>query len=473
MTMEDEKLSGATQENLLTLLCFDQKFAPLVRQSLKPSLFESAIYREIAGQAMDYIDQFKEPIKDHLPDVLEHILEGSDTRKASAFKKTLENLYHAKDVVNAEFVVSQLNKFIRQQNIKSAIVKAVECLEDGKVDEAEVEVQKALNSQAVSFDLGLDVRDSTKSMRFLDLTEDGFFTNIKELDENEAMPRRKEITIFIAPRGRGKSWFLTHMSKMALLQRATVLLVSLEMSEERYSQRILQSFFSVSKREEIVRVPVFSKDSSGVLENIDYEDIQRRTLRDPNIREYLQRRIDREFKRRPPLIVKSFPTGALTIPMLRAYLDGLDRFHKIVPDVIMVDYPDLMQVDSKNMRVDIGRLYADLRGIAVERNAAMIVPSQGNREAEGARWVTGQMAAEDISKLATADTVITYSQTPGEKKLGLARLLVEKSRNDKDKFQVLISQAYQMGQFCLDSSLMSGDYWEMVEGRGRGYEEED
>jgi hypothetical protein len=45
--------------------------------------------------------------------------------------------------------------------------------------------------------------------------------------------------------------------------------------------------------------------------------------------------------------------------MLNAYLDGLERFHKITPDIIAVDYPDLMAIDSKNMRIDIGRTFAD------------------------------------------------------------------------------------------------------------------
>lgn len=243
-----------------------------------------------------------------------------------------------------------------------------------------------------------------------------------------------------------------------------MLVVSLEMSEDRYSQRVLQSMFSISKRNATVRVPIFDKDDHGNLETIQYEEVERMTLGDPNIREYLQRNITRRLARRPPLIIKSFPTGKLTVSMLNAYLDGLDRFHKITPDMIMIDYPDLMKMDAKNLRLEIGQTIADLRGVGVERNAAVVVPSQGNRDSETAKWVTGSMAAEDISKLATADTVVTYSQTPGEKRLGLARLLCEKNRNDEDKFQVLISQAYQMGQFCLDSVLMNSEYWGLVEG---------
>lgn len=461
-TQKDDKLPAVMQENLLTLLCFDAKRAKMARHALTPNLFEGAVYRDIASQALDFLDQFGEPINEHLPDQLDHILSGSDARKASSYKKAIDNLYGAQDSINGEYILTSLHKFVRQQNMKSAIVKAVECLEDGRIDDAEVAVQLGLNTQIGSFELGTDIRDPTSALKFLDLQDEAFFTGITELDRRNAQPSRKELMLFVAPRGRGKSWFMTHMAKMGLLQRASVLIVTLEMSEARYSQRFLQSFFSVSKRDQSVRVPIFSKDAGGNLTDIAHEEIERITLNDPNIRALLGGKIRREFKRRPPLIIKSFPTGSLTMPMLKAYLDGLERFHKIVPDIIIVDYPDLMEIDSKNLRTETGKVFADLRGLAVERNAAMIVPTQGNRESETSKLVTGAQVAEDISKLAIADIAITYSQTPAEKKLGLARLLVDKNRNDEDKFQLLISQAYMMGQFHLDSALMAPDYWDLV-----------
>jgi replicative DNA helicase len=150
---------------------------------------------------------------------------------------------------------------------------------------------------------------------------------------------------------------------------------------------------------------------------------------------------------------------------LRAYLDGLERFHKIIPDVIILDYPDLMDIDGNQLRVDTGKIYKDLRGIAVSKNLAMVVASQGNRTSASAKMVTDSMVAEDYSKIATADNVLTYSQTPQEHKLGLARLFVSNGRNDEDKFVVLISQSYTTGQFCLDSALMSSAYEAKLNGQ--------
>lgn len=474
MDSKQERLSGAMQENVLTLLCFDDARSKLIRHAVQANTFESTVFRDIASQAIGFIDQYGSSIGEHLPDTLEHVLKGDDARKATIYKKTLENLFLAKESINGDYVLQQLHKFVRQQNMKSAILKAVEYIEDGKVDDAEVALETGLKSQIVTFEPGTALGKPDESLRFLDNVDNsGFFSNITQLDEADCMARRKELLMLLAPRGRGKSWFLVHMAKMAMLQRARVVIFSLEMSEERYAQRLLQSLWSVSKRDPQVRVPVLNKDGDGFLSSVDHEELVRQTLTDPNIRPYLAQKIRREFKRRPPLFIKEFATGSLTINMMEAYLEGLERFHKFIPDMIIVDYPDLMDLDSKNLRVETGRMYAALRGMAVKRNAAMVVASQGNRESESARTVTGGMASEDISKLAIVDTCITYSQTPAEKQLGLARLLVEKNRNDTDKFQVLISQAYQMGQFCLDSVRMGGDYWDLVEPSDRHRDEED
>lgn len=392
---------------------------------------------------------------------MEAILSGTDTRKATSYKRMLDNLFLAKGQVNGEYTISQLSKFVRQQHLKSALVKAVECIEDGRIDAAEVELQKGLSSQIVSFDPGLYLGDADKSLAFFDTVEHGILTGIHELDIRDICPRPQEMFLFIAPPKRGKSWALIHFGKWGLIQRKRVLHITLEMAEARVSQRYIQSFFSISKREPKVKITKLIKDGSMLLE-FDEDEVQRDTLRDPGIRAKIKSKLNREFRRRPPLIIKQFPTGALTISQLKAYLDGLERFQKFVPDMIILDYPDLMDIDGDSMRTDTGKIYKDLRGIAVERNLAMVVASQGNRQSSKAKLITDDMVAEDYSKIATSDNVLTYSQTEQEKKLGLARLFVSNGRNDEDKFVVLITQAYMMGQFCLDSTLVSNDYWQQV-----------
>ena len=119
-----------------------------------------------------------------------------------------------------------------------------------------------------------------------------------------------------------------------------------------------------------------------------------------------------------------------------------------------------MRISSARIREETGVLIKDLRGLAIEYNAALATASQSNREGAGAKTVTALHAAEDFSKVATSDIVISYSRTQFEYELNLARLTVNKSRDDFDKFTVLLSQAYAVGQFCTDAVMLPGGYWD-------------
>lgn len=465
-------MDGSLQENILTLLCFgDDKTCKMVRASVTPHLFESSVYREIAGHAIDFIDQYGEAIKEHLPDHMEGILNGDDQRKAGTYKRALDNLFMSREGVNSEYVIKQLHKFVRVQKFKSGLVQAVEVLDRGDaaaIDEAETIMSKAMASQAVAFDAGLNLSQPGDIALLMEQTEEeGFKLGIPELDDEGIIPRRKELFLLMAARGKGKTWFLTNVAKRALMQRWKVLVVTLEVSDRVYMARFLQSFFSISKRKSEVLTTRLEVSRDGTaLADILQEKIERPTMQDDDIKDVLVKRAKRELTRRPPIYIKQFPTGQLTMKEFEAYLDGLERFEGFTPDAIMFDYPDLMDIDSKNLRVETGRIYAQLRGIAVARNLAMVAVTQANRDAEDATLVTGSMAAEDISKLAHADNFLTYSQTKAEYALGLARIYVEKARNEAAKFQVLITQALAIGQFALDSFRLKGsNYWDVLKSK--------
>lgn len=460
----EERLSGALQENILTLLCFDDKNCKIVRAAITPQLFGNAVHREVAGHAIDFIDQYGETIKEHLADHLEDILKGEDARKASTYERLLKNLYESRDTVNGDYVVSQLHKFVRQQNLKSSVIRAVECLEDGRIDDAEIELQKGLNTQSVAFEAGLSLNNADDVGAILDNPEEeGFTLGIPELDDRGLFPRRKEICVFLAARGMGKSWFVTHCCKRASIQGWSAVVITLEMGEKPYGARMLQSFFSISRREAEVTVSRFERDRKGGLADIIRETMQRMTMKDGDIKSKLMSRIRTMFERKAPLRIKAFPTGTLTMSQLEAYLDGLQRFENFTPDLLCIDYPDLMDLPSDNLRIALGQVIQKIRGLAVKRNMAAVIVTQGNREAEKATTVTTDQVAEDISKLATADLLFTYSQTAAEYALGLARLMVGKARNESGKFSVLLTQAYALGQFCLDSVLLKSDYWGILD----------
>ena len=131
---------------------------------------------------------------------------------------------------------------------------------------------------------------------------------------------------------------------------------------------------------------------------------------------------------------------------LNAFVDNLEAAEEFVPDLMILDYADLMKMGSTkdtDHRIEVGKIYKELRGFAVARNIMLATASQVNRAGAAAQGkIDITHISEDFSKIQTCDTAIMVSATEAQRNAGIARLFVGVARNAEDKFEVLIEQDY-------------------------------
>jgi len=458
------QFSRSLQENLLTLLCFSHEHCHTVANAVDPNKFDG-VYQEIARKATIYIqDQQAPPGTAHLPELLEKELDQSSDM-SEAFKRALFNLVESKDEVNARYTLSKLSQFLTIQNLREGIVQAANHLiaeTDTSVEEAQAILTATLRNRIACFEPGTTL-GSPNLDDLLNKDVSALPTGIRELDYLNLGPTPKELHVFMALLGRGKTWWLMHLGRQALLQRKKVCHITLEVSENNMVKRYLQSLFGISKRGEATTTSTFELDELGRVVSLGQQEVKANlAFTDHDLISNLAKKLELWKPKLEHLIVKEFPTGRLTIPELMAYLDMLESTRHFTPDLLIIDYADLMKVDANNYRLDIGRIYKDLRGLAVERSIAVETASQSNRTGFKARRLSEANVGEDLSKLQTADVVMAYNQTPAEFNVGLARLNVMKARNDQGGFDVLIAQNYALGQFCLRSTKVVKKYWDIM-----------
>jgi len=471
--MNDE-LSLGSQENILTLLCFDNEAAPIIISNIEVGLFSNPYYRNIAYKAITFYQEFDEVPKNHIADLLE--LEINDSKTGSIYAKMLGALFENAESVNKEYALKTLEKFVKEQSLKITITRAAEAIQSGRLEEAEHILEKGRKKTISTFDPGTFMfQDMTKSFSFFDTLdqESLIYTGIKQLDDLEVCPSPGELFIFVARSGAGKSWFLVHLSKYALLQRKKVLHISLELSEDRLKGRYFQSFFGLLNKSTNAPIssPVFEVDEDGTFSKVNYRELYGiKSLHERLIIPHLQKELSKFFQFQ--LVLKEFPTGTLSVDRLNAYLDNLESYHNFTPDIILLDYLDLMDIDAAKLRIDLGQTAVALRGIAGERKIAMVTVAQTNKSAEGRKLLTRKFLAEDFSKVRVADNLITYTQARSERKQGIARLFIDKARNAPDGSTIGITQNYAIGQFCISSARIKNDkyYWETI---GGGEEDEE
>lgn len=446
------KLQGALEENILTVLCWNEQHAAELTLRLKPELFSTRAYRKVAETAFEHIERFSVPPRHHLNDLLEEAMRKGEEGKL--LSNVVDAMARLAPELQVDYVMGELDRFIRTRQMTLALETASEALQRGELETA----QEALYEQnlgSAPLTPGIWLTDAPRMLSVLDKREEDYIScGIDALDEREVRLAPKTMTTFIAPPKRGKSWWLVEVGKRALMHGHSVLHITLENSEELTARRYLQSLFAMSKaKAQQQRTAFFVRDSVGQCTAIEFNTRTSEALLEAP-RGKLAERL-RGFNQRAPFLIKEFPTGTLSISGLNSYLDMLKRQHNFSPDVMLVDYPDLMALDPANLRVSLGQTFVKLRGIFVARNIAGAVVTQGGRASTTAKVVSESHVAEDFSKIATSDTVLTYSQTGEERKLGLARILVSNARDAEDKYIALISQNYPTGQFCLDSIYMN------------------
>lgn len=428
------------------MLCWDPQHAPQLVFQLTVDLFSTRTYRKIAEAAIEHLNKYGTPPRAHLRDLLEDQLRrGEEGQLLRRILDAMDGLYAE---LQPDYVLSQLDRFIATRKLSNALSDAADALQQGDIDKAREAIYRQDLQQKPS--PGIWLHDPEAMLSFLNVREDDFFpTGIEALDQRGVRPARKQLFIIIGSKGIGKSWWLTQIGKHCVMNRRSVLHLTLENSEELAAQRYTQALYAMSMQEaSTIRVPVFKKDALGRCVSIEFD------VRSPELLNSASRRAVSKkllaMKSRARLLIKEFPTGDLTISQLNMYLDSLDRTENFRPDMLILDQAFNLRFDPRDIRTSMGQSLIHLRGTAIRRNMAIVTAWQGNRATDSAKTVTTGMVAEDWSLGGTADTICTISRTQSERDVNLARVLVDKARGARDKFVVMVSQSYDTGQFALD-----------------------
>jgi len=454
-----EVLTGALQENVVTLAAVSDLYCKMVVLNVKLELYSNEVLREVATGIYNYVHDYGKAPRDHLPDLFEARLKGDDPR-ATMLYEALQNIRNlSQGGFNEVYVVNQLNKFVRQQHLKGCVADLFEAAEVGDIDKADNSIDAYRKTNFTQFDPGLKMLDYVRTIGSTDRARPVIDLGIPRLDRAELGPARQELHMLLAPPKRGKTWWLVHLAKRALLARLRTVYVTLEVSPEIIAGRLLQSFFAMPRSEsESIKVPeVVRKDDKITAYHMKEAAARIALTSKSGIAKVKgafglnKRHISQVGRLMHNLTIKSYPTGSLKLKELETYLENLVAYERFMPDVVLLDYADLMYIPSERYRIELGLLAKQLRGLAVERNFALATASQSNRSSVTKRLITEQDVAEDFSKIAISDVVLSYNQTGTEREAQAARLYVAAARNSRDRFQVNITQAYELGQFCIDS----------------------
>jgi len=387
------------QENLCQLILYDREFADQMREVLNINFLEFTYLQVFIKKIFDYKEKYgMQPSSAIMTTILRAEIKNENELTQHQIRDFYARLLKT-EVQDTDYIKDIAVDFCKKQVLKEAILKSVPLLKKSSFEE----VQKLINDAmklGTNNDCGYYYIKDFEA-RFEIKARNPVTTGWKTIDDLcKGGLGKGELGVVIAPTGAGKSMALVHLGAQAIKEDKTVIHYTLELSDTIVASRYDSCITGIPLRDLFNR-----KDDI-------YEEIK-----DLN----------------GQLIVKEYPTKSAGVETLRNHLEKL-RQRDILPDMLIVDYADLLRAKGKNdeKRHQLESIYEELRSLAQEFKCPLWTASQTNRSGLNAEVITMEAISEAFNKCFVADFIFSISRTIQHKNNNGGRIFIAKNRNGPD-----------------------------------------
>ena len=332
---------------------------------------------------------------------------------------TDENLYEScieyvkeleKSETDNEWLIDKTEEFCQEKAVYNAIMDSIQIIDGKDKDRTKGAIPEILSKAlSISFDnhIGHDwLEDFAARYEFYHKVEERVPFDLEYMNTitKGGLPS-KTLTCILAGTGVGKSLAMCHFAANNLMDNKKVLYITMEMAEERISERIDANLLDCSLDD----------------------------LKDLPFKLY-EKRVERiRHKTEGKLIVKEYPTASAGAGHFRHLLNELRLKRNFVPDIIYIDYLNIcvssrMRYGSNiNTYMMIKSIAEELRGLAVEKNVPIVTATQTTRSG----YTNSDPGLEDTSESfgLPATTDLMFALVSSEELEALNQIMVKQLKN--------------------------------------------
>lgn len=358
---------------------------------------------------------FHEDLQDSVNCIIKYFNEYNALPDPDILKAETGKIFQKENITSdkIEYCVNEIEKFCKDKALELAIRATPPLYEQKKYDEIHELIKDAV-LVSLHRDMGIDFF-TEPGERIQKLLEDDPVEPIgwEEFDSlNDGGIARKQMILFSANSGGGKSLVMLNVGINFTLKGYTVLLISLELSAEMIDKRTIQMI----------------TNNDSISWKKDPEKTEQKIL---NIANKLNVVKDGE-SRQGSLHIKRMKNGS-TSNNIRSYLKEFELTYGRIPDMIIVDYVDLMGSNENISREHIFEkdksATEELREIGEDYNAWIVTASQQNREAITATNLHQGHIAGGISKINTTDVYVSIIMNDAMREDGVMGFQFLKTRS--------------------------------------------
>lgn len=382
------------QVKLVYSLLNDAKFTGQVVDALDVKYFENEVFSWVISTIKTHFTKYKSPPT--LEALAFYVKELPNDILRETVKFSIKDIF--KDTTGLDFVKEKTIDFCKNQAIKNAILDSVDLVQSGKYEDV-----KRLVDNAMKVGIDTDIGHDYNKMFNIRISESARKTVktgwaiIDNIIDGGLGPG--ELGVIVSPAGIGKTWCLVSMASAAIKNGLNVVYYTMELSQTYVGLR-------------------FDSNLTGIVsQNLKFhqEDVEKRIEEIPG-----------------KMLIKYYPTKSASIQTIRGHIDKMKMIGQFVPDIIFIDYADLLTGHGKEKRFILENIYEDLRGLAGETQVPIWTASQANRSSLEHDVIDADKVAEAYAKIMISDFVMSLSRKISDKVSGTARCHIIKNRMGKD-----------------------------------------
>jgi len=503
------RINADIENEILTALITNSQFISKVCKMYKEDYFSDYgrilckwvfdywnTYQEAPGKNIDTIYSFeKESLKPAIAESIE------------AYLETLSNAYTGDDL-NVNYMVEKARVYFRRKAYERLFDTGKNLMSLGRVENA-VKVLGEFIDVAGTTNNWCNPFDSSYVTDYLfDLEEatNVLFRLKGALGDLVGPLERGWLVAILGPMKRGKSYWLQEILFQAAVHKKRVAYINLEMLPHGVSGRLFSRLLGVGlSTPERVRYPIFdcrhnqrdtcpvSKFRQNDIALVSGEDYRLPKWDTPGLGDYracsVCRESDelkryyvpevwytwftpkREFSRHSltrnvrqftrhygdRIRQLTYPPLSATFERIKQDLDELEWSEGFIPDIVVVDYADVVAPPNEHMNEyeHANMLWLKMKAAAIEKKQLWVTGSQTNRQGLEKELVSQKDTSGNIRKLAHVDVMLAINQTEEEKEDLIMRItcLVHRHRESSQLRQVLILSQLALGMPYIDSEL--------------------
>jgi len=410
MTDKLSEYGWSFQVKVLAAMFVDRTFLQQIADIIQSDYFESDANSWLLDILIEHFREYKTPPS---KDVLKvKVTEIDNDILKTAVLEQLKEVFRYMESDDLTFVKDEILRFCKNQEIKRAIMDSVGLLKMGNYDEIKSKIDSAMKAGADT-DIGHEYKKDVIA-RYNEAARHTVTTGwdvIDDLMDGGLAPG--ELGVVMAPAGIGKSWMLINIGANAIKQNKTVIHYTLELNENYVGQRYDSVITGIAAQ----NLKNYTDDIEEKLKDVSGE-----------------------------LIIKYYPTKSVGVMGIKAHIEKTIMLGN-KPDLIVVDYADLLKVSSKDKHEALEELYEDLRGMAGEYDVPVWTATQANRSALEDDIIEADKIASSYGKVMVSDFLMSLSRKVEDKLSGTGRGHVIKNRFGPDGITLPSKINTNNGQF--------------------------